>query len=408
MINWLISQQLVLSLALLLLLVAEKKALKKLSANHVYALWWLVPLILLANNLPQDLLNLDNPVLYQYAVKVSTSHYTAGNMLSFKLVWWLGVFCVLSIACIAQKQIHQGAQRQLATAQMPVALPKYLKVLESQHVRSPLISGIRPARLLLPADFTTKFSLQQQQLILQHELVHFQRGDNLYNLIALLFVAVFWFNPLVWLAYGAFRRSQELACDETVLINKSTQEKMAYSRALLLCVQAHTPTLSIYSQYGAKHPMLLRIERIKNKTKVKKSSLVFSIITSLGLLAGVAMANQQGNAIETSKINEASPIVRIEPKYPLQAAQQKIEGSVVLQFDIEKDGSTSNIKIIKAEPDNVFGKTSIAALQKWQYKPQIVGGQAQVQRNILVQLDYRLDENPGPIKPLIETVKVVQ
>tara|TARA_R110002153_G_C13295049_1_gene495198 strand:- start:717 stop:1055 length:339 start_codon:yes stop_codon:yes gene_type:complete len=52
--------------------------------------------------------------------------------------------------------------------------------------------------------------------------------------------------------------------------------------------------------------------------------------------------------------------------------------------------------------------SKIAALQKWKYKPQIIGGQAQIQHNLLVQLDYRLGENPSPIRPLIETVKILQ
>jgi bla regulator protein BlaR1 len=154
--------------------------------------------------------------------------------------------------------------------------------------------------------------------------------------------------------------------------------------------------------------MLLRIERIKNQTVIKKRNLLIAAIGGLGLLTTVAMANQQAKVVDSAKENEATPILRVEPKYPLEAAQQKIEGSVVLQFDIARDGSTSNIKIIKAEPENVFAKTSIDALQKWKYKPQIVGGQPQIQHNILVQLDYRLDENPAPIKPLIETVQVSQ
>jgi bla regulator protein BlaR1 len=408
MTNWILAQQLVLSLSLLLLLIAEKKGLKILGAKGLYSLWLLAPLMLIANNLPRDLLSIDNTVIYQSLVKVNQQTYEAGGLLSWQIIWALGAISVVVIALRAQWQIQQGQQTIVERKQLPLNLPKRLRVLSSNKIKSPLLSGIWPSKLILPDDFQRKFTVQQQQLILQHELVHFHRFDNTFNLIALIFVAIFWFNPLIWLAYRAFRRGQELACDAAVLNNKSQYEKISYSKALLLCAQSAGPHLSIYSQYGAKHPMLLRIERIKNQTVIKKRNLLIAAIGGLGLLTTVAMANQQGKVFDSAKVNDATPILRIEPKYPIQAAQQKIEGSVVLQFDIEQNGSTSNIKIIKAEPQNVFTKNSIAALQKWKYKPQIIGGQAQTQHNLLVQLDYRLDENPSPIRPLIETVKILQ
>jgi len=56
MINWLIEQQIGISLLLLTLISLEAKALKNLGADLIYALWLLVPLLLIANNLPQDVI----------------------------------------------------------------------------------------------------------------------------------------------------------------------------------------------------------------------------------------------------------------------------------------------------------------------------------------------------------------
>jgi bla regulator protein blaR1 len=406
--NWILAQQIILSMILIVMLIAERKGVTFLGAKGIYSLWILVPLVLMANNIPSNLLPINNMALYQYVVKVNQTSYVAGSILSWQILWFLGAAGVLLIALKAQWQIYRGQHCSVDPSQLPVNLPKHLKVVESNLINAPLIAGIWPSTLILPDDFQSRFTVQQQRLILQHELVHFRRLDNLCNLVALVFVAVFWFNPLIWLAYSAFRNSQELACDAAVLNNRSQLDKINYSKALLLCTQASGPHLSVYSQYGAKHPMLLRIQRIKNQTVIKKRNLLIAAIGGLGLLTTVAMANQQGKVVDSAKVNEATPILRVEPKYPIEAAQQKIEGSVVLQFDITEDGSTSNIKIIKAEPQNVFTKNSIAALQKWQYKPQIIGGQAQIQHNLLVQLDYRLGENPSPIRPLIETVKILQ
>jgi bla regulator protein BlaR1 len=407
MLNWILAQQLVLSLCLTLVLVAEKKALTTLGAKGLYITWLILPLALLANNLPKDLVPLNDAVLYQYLVKINQQTQGAGSLLYWQIVWLTGVITLVLLTIQAQWKIHRGQLTLVEHSQLPSAMPKGLKVVESNLITSPSMVGIWPGKLILPNDFKDKFSRVQQQLILQHELVHYRRLDNLSNLLAMVLVAIFWFNPLVWLAYGAFRRSQELACDATVLANKTPDEKLSYSKALLLCVQTSVPTLSIYSQYGAQNPMLLRIKLIKNQIIVKKTSIFIGLISGFGLLAGIAMANQQGNVMHASKANDATPITRIEPKYPVAAAQQNIEGSVLLQFDITQDGSTANIKVIKAEPEQTFDKVAIKALEQWRYKPQIIGGQAHSQANLLVQLDFRMDENPSLIRPMIEGIKVL-
>jgi bla regulator protein BlaR1 len=75
-------------------------------------------------------------------------------------------------------------------------LPNTLKVVSNNQLSDPVLSGIFNSTLLIPEGFHSQFSMRQQQLMIDHELVHFHRGDDLYNLFALLFVAVFWFNPL--------------------------------------------------------------------------------------------------------------------------------------------------------------------------------------------------------------------
>ncbi|WP_449356515.1 M56 family metallopeptidase [Alishewanella longhuensis] len=63
--------------------------------------------------------------------------------------------------------------------------------------------------MLIPSDFKQRFTKQERHLILQHERAHLQAGDLHINLIALLFLALFWFSPLTWLAYRRFRADQD-------------------------------------------------------------------------------------------------------------------------------------------------------------------------------------------------------
>ena len=407
MANWILTQQIVLSISLILLLVSEKLALKQLGTRRFYLLWWLLPLALLVNNLPHNFVQFTDPKIYQYLVKFEQGTQSFVSLINWQFIWLSGVVVVILGAVYSQWKISSFTQSEFDRSQLALSMPDGLRVVEISQCHSPLLLGLLRPTLVLPTGFQQQFSPLQQQLILQHELVHYHRADNLFNALAVIFVAFFWFNPLVWLAYPAFRRSQELACDHTVLVNKNKNEKIAYSKALLLCLAHPNQTFSLYSQYGAKHAMLNRIEAIKHNPPSKTRSTLLTLILSVSLLSGITLANQQTPTVNTNKVNEASPVLRIEPKYPIAAAQQNIEGSVLLQFDINQDGSTANIKVIKAEPEHTFDKVAITALEQWRYKPQIIGGQPQLQANLLVQLDFRMDEHSSQIKPLIEGIKVL-
>jgi len=411
MTNWLIEQQLVISFLLLALIALEAKAIKNLGANVVYALWVLVPLLLVANNLPQDVISVDDNSIYRYIVEIGAETNTADINVNWALLWLAGCFAILSLGALAQWKIYRLVHLESRKVKLDVMLPQSLAVVSNKKLSGPVLSGIFKPTLLIPECFHSQFSSRQQQLMISHELVHFSRGDNLYNLFALLFVAVFWFNPLTWLAYRAFRRSQELACDAAVLKQSTTEDQISYSKALVQCAERSLHSFSIYSPYGEKHTMFKRIDSIKNPAKIRPLLIGLSIALSSTLLASVALANMADTVHAVDKASLAKPIVRIEPKYPIEAAQNNLEGSVILSFDVDKDGATDNIKVVESNPIQTFDKVSITALDQWKYKPRIQGGQAQRQTGLTVQLDYRLgnlEEERPAMNSNIEKVKVLR
>lgn len=88
---------------------------------------------------------------------------------------------------------------------------------------------------------------------------------------------------------------------------------------------------------------------------------------------------------------EATPIVRIEPRYPIQAARDGKEGWVQLSFTINEVGGVEDVDVIEAEPKRIFDREAKRALRKWKYKPKIVDGKPVKQFNMKVQLDFKLE-----------------
>jgi len=89
---------------------------------------------------------------------------------------------------------------------------------------------------------------------------------------------------------------------------------------------------------------------------------------------------------------DASPIVRIDPKYPPQAARDGKEGWVKLSFTINELGGVEDVDVIDADPKRIFNKAAKRALKKWRYKPKVVDGKPQRRPGLTVQLDFTMDK----------------
>ena len=102
---------------------------------------------------------------------------------------------------------------------------------QSEMAGFPFVLGFFRPRIYLP------YSLGGEELnyILAHEQAHIQRRDHWWKLIGFLILSVYWFNPLIWLAYVLLCRDIELACDEKVVAHMEKDARRAYSTALLNC-----------------------------------------------------------------------------------------------------------------------------------------------------------------------------
>jgi protein TonB len=91
------------------------------------------------------------------------------------------------------------------------------------------------------------------------------------------------------------------------------------------------------------------------------------ISADLTLGGGLALGSGDG---------EYLPIVKVAPVYPRRALSRGIEGYVIVEFTVSKQGSVKHPLVIKAEPANLFEQAAIDATLKFKYKPRVVNGEA--------------------------------
>ena len=120
----------------------------------------------------------------------------------------------------------------------------------SPEISTPMAVGYFRPVIFLPVRVLL-FAPEEQQLLLSHELYHCKTKDNFWRLFSSILLAVYWFNPLVWVLARSFSTQSELCCDENVLSDASVQTRKLYGKLILSFVVKQPdykqPVLSLQS-----------------------------------------------------------------------------------------------------------------------------------------------------------------
>lgn len=155
-----------------------------------------------------------------------------------------------------------------------------VSVWECDRIPSPFVLGIIRSRIYIPF----RMPKQEQAYILAHEECHIRRLDPLWKLIAFLLLAVYWWNPLVWIAFFYMVRDMEMSCDEAVIEQFGNEIKQGYSNSLLSFAMERHPYSFVPVAFGEGDAG----RRIKNVLNFKKphtwvAILVFVLLVVVGV-----------------------------------------------------------------------------------------------------------------------------
>ena len=137
-------------------------------------------------------------------------------------VWLIGLAAMLLYALVSYLRLRR---------RVSASIPLWENIYVCDEVASPFILGIAKPRIYLPSALDEA----QRGSVLSHERAHLARRDHWWKPLGFALLAVYWFNPLLWLAYTLLCRDIELACDERVLRGMDAGQIKDYSSALLAC-----------------------------------------------------------------------------------------------------------------------------------------------------------------------------
>lgn len=208
----------------------------------------------------------------------------------------LGVFAYMAILnWVFLRRLRQSAI-ELSFDQIPfyrdlcrqVGIKTPLPVVISHHLTSPCLVGLfHPYIAITPEAEADRTILKH---VLLHELCHFKQKDNFFSLLRNICCAVYWFNPLVWVAALASRDDSELSCDDRVLRYLDEKESLEYGHTLLILFSTCHKKVAILNTASAmanrKSRIKTRISMIINRPKTLKtvSVLAVGLVVLLGVM----------------------------------------------------------------------------------------------------------------------------
>ena len=175
-------------------------------------------------------------------------------------------------------------EQHLIQARLGVVRP--VRVLLTDHPAMLVTWGAISPVILLPAE-SASWPADRIRLVLMHEMAHLARRDWLMQLGAELIRAIYWFNPLFWIACAQLRRDSEYACDDIVL--EQGIEGTSYASHLLDLAR----TFSVHGRTWLPAPSIARRSTLERRVRAMlnpqvnrgKVSMVRRVALAIMLLA---------------------------------------------------------------------------------------------------------------------------
>lgn len=193
-----------------------------------------------AETIPQDIMYVDKPTIHTGVMAVNSvvNPYLSESMapgvgaginpiqmvMSLgTVIWVIGMIGLLVYAVISYLRIKSKAD---------ACLPVRENIFLCDYIDTPFVFGIVRPRIYLPSALAED---DKTDFVIAHEKAHIRRRDHWWKPLGFLLLTIYWFNPVIWIAYILLCRDIELACDEYVIGRLKEKEKKSYSDALLAC-----------------------------------------------------------------------------------------------------------------------------------------------------------------------------
>ena len=311
-------------------------------------------------------------------------------------LYHLVCLCCFFLNCRRNLQAVPGEEtRRQITALQKKLISRVLPVFTSRRVTSPMLIDVVHPKMVLPISMD-QWDDEELELIVAHELTHYQNRDILLKWILTAVCCVNWFNPAVhWMRRQCFYE-MELACDGKVLAERNDEERELYARLMLSFAGSIAGAVSYATGFsGSKRRMRNRIDYVLGSQSKRKGTLLIVLtLTAVLFMTSLVSCGYQpeetGEMILPSSSAETGTEPTKETIDPTQSQEELTSAGNIMNPDREDvlaarekalEGMTDeeiarlreNIKVANLTMeraylnDNLFEKLSKKDSPYWQY-----------------------------------------
>ena len=222
---------------------------------------------------------------------------------------------------------------------------------------------------------TEKHSEEELKQILLHEQTHVHQWHSVDVMLMEMVCILFWYNPTVWLMKRDMAINLEFLADNAVLQKGIDTQQYQYH---LLQLTYHESAVQIVNNFNVPQLKQRIIMMNSNKSPMRKLAKYLSVLPLALLLITANSMYAQTNETQQettppqepqkkeSTSNEIFVVVEQQPEfpggtkglmewlganiqYPKEAHEKGIEGRVIVNFVVEKDGSVSDVNVVRGQ-----------------------------------------------------------
>ena len=219
------------------------------------------------------------------------------------VLWALGVLAVLIWGMVSAVRLRRTVRE---------AVSEGGEVWTCGTVPTPFVLGLLRPKIYLPPHLADT----DRTYILAHERHHIRRRDPWWKLLGWCLLAVYWWDPAVWLCWVLFCRDMEMSCDEAVLELLGSEAKRGYSLSLVAhAAAAPMPAALAFGEHDA-------TRRVKNVLAWKKATPRMAFLAAAAAVLAVTAC--LGNGMTGSswvRLETPGPMIQVswDLKEPIRA-----------------------------------------------------------------------------------------
>jgi len=201
------------------------------------------------------------------------------------------------------------------TLALDAGIHRRIEVLLHEAVPGPMTCGVMHPAIVLPQD-AEGWESEDLNRAMIHELEHVRRGDSVSRCFARAACAVYWFHPLVWIAWRKLVLEAERSCDDAVL---RRSEATAYADQLVglarrLSISRRPPIVAMANRADLAARVGAVLDSRQKRGQAGALSLGIACATAVALVIAmsplVVVASPQAEPRPTFEVASVKPIDR--------------------------------------------------------------------------------------------------